>query len=252
MNRLICETAVGAGGLALAWWLRSEYAVPLLCFWCSFLGTGFWHLAAAGTSAYEQGALNAPRPATTTDDVLRVLRNARGHLASSLALAGLLPLLPRPAWFAPGVVADDTVIGWSVVIHSVRSLLITLALLELWFYHVHRLLHLPAFYRWHRQHHEFERPFALAALYGSTVEFLLLNVAAVFLGPWLTYMPMPLMCVYLAVVGADVAIGHSGHHPYATFHDRHHVSFKYNYGVFYLFDALYGTWWADPPASKGV
>lgn len=57
-----------------------------------------------------------------------------------------------------------------------------------WFYTFHRLFHHPRLYTWHKLHHEFSVPVALAAMYVSVPEMLLVNIVPTVLGACLTGM----------------------------------------------------------------
>lgn len=57
--------------------------------------------------------------------------------------------------------------------------------LEFVFYYSHRLLHMPAYYRFHKQHHEWTAPIACMALYQHPVETLFSITFSMFLGPFL-------------------------------------------------------------------
>jgi sterol desaturase/sphingolipid hydroxylase (fatty acid hydroxylase superfamily) len=55
--------------------------------------------------------------------------------------------------------------------------------LEVYFYFVHRLFHIPALYaHFHRRHHEWIHPVGSTALYAHPIEVAILDIPAVFLG----------------------------------------------------------------------
>ena len=122
---------------------------------------------------------------------------------------------------------------------------------EVLFYYGHRLMHQPALYRrYHKQHHEFKAPIALAASYAHPVEHALVNVLPLWLGPVLCR--SHLLTVYIWFVAAVVGtqLHHCGyrfplmHVPMdeqPNFHDFHHENFQGNYGLLTVLDRLHGT-----------
>jgi sterol desaturase/sphingolipid hydroxylase (fatty acid hydroxylase superfamily) len=132
---------------------------------------------------------------------------------------------------------------------TIVGFLVVNALLEILFYTTHRLLHHPALYAHaacaHAVHHEFPQPVALAALYCSPLELILVDMTSVMLGPWLLDMSLTPLLVWLAIVAWDVAVGHSGHtwvwfHD-AQFHEAHHRQRRTNFGVWCVIDKWLGT-----------
>lgn len=123
---------------------------------------------------------------------------------------------------------------------------LTFLVLELVFYFVHRAFHAGGYTRsYHQQHHEYDTPFALTALYCSWVEMVCQNMASVLLGPWLLQMPIVPFCLWMSIVGVDIAVGHSGHRWISfhdtDFHDNHHKTRNKNFGVSGVLDTLLHT-----------
>lgn len=121
---------------------------------------------------------------------------------------------------------------------------------ELMFYWSHRLLHHPKLYgKFHKKHHEYSAPFALAAIYCTPLEMIVSNLWP-FLGV-VSVFRFHLFFAYCwvgnAVMGTQTH--HSGHKwPWMTvldhqpkFHDLHHKYFNCNYGNVDFFDRLCGT-----------
>lgn len=124
---------------------------------------------------------------------------------------------------------------------------------EFHFYLVHRLIHVPIFYKWvHSVHHNSVNPTPWSSLSMHPVEHLLYWSGALL---WLIVPSHPLIALYhLQVAGTGAIVGHIGFdkivlgeekgmdtHAYA--HYLHHKFFEVNYadgGV--PFDKLFGTW----------
>ncbi len=122
---------------------------------------------------------------------------------------------------------------------------------DTWFYWTHRLLHTPAFYRWHRTHHRSVTPTPFAAYAFDARESF---IQALYFAIWQMVIPTP-DGAFFAALGISIlrnAWGHLGIelHPRGfadhwfwgnftttTHHDLHHSGgFGSNYG-------LYFTWW---------
>lgn len=109
------------------------------------------------------------------------------------------------------------------VLHFAGSIIVR----EIYFYYSHRLLHMPPFYRWfHKKHHEWTAPVALSAVYATTFEHLVCNLAPVGLGPFLFnshFFTSLAFSIYAIVMTLQ---DHSGYKfPYyfdPTMHDLHH------------------------------
>ena len=155
-----------------------------------------------------------------------VFRNTIVSLPASLLLFALCPPLladlPLPLRWAGAVILMDG-----------------------WFYYAHRLLHLPFFYPWHKQHHVFNRTYPLVAVYCSLVEALLCDFlsnalpAAIFgLRGWEGAAWAALLSFNALKLHSTLDFGwvRGGEH---GFHHGQQVS---NFGLLSIFDRLHGTY----------
>lgn len=137
--------------------------------------------------------------------------------------------------------------GFWYLIATVPLLLI---LHDTYFYWMHRLMHLPFFFRRiHRLHHLSKTPSSWAAYSFSVGEAVVMTLFVPFIILIMPVHPVALF-VFLAIMIVRNAMGHSGveFHPRfwvdspldllttVTHHDLHHQRFDGNYG-------LYFTWW---------
>lgn len=133
--------------------------------------------------------------------------------------------------------------------------LTALIIIEIWFYYTHRLMHHRWFYRWHADHHSFIEPYALAGLYCSSVEMILVNLLSVvvpfqLLGFSFTEAMIGPIFVALNVLKGH-AVLHKRNHNFKSFpymltqswdHDIHHRIMTCNFGIIYLLDRIHGTY----------
>ena len=114
---------------------------------------------------------------------------------------------------------------------------------DLWFYFIHRVLHVPAVYkRFHYQHHAFRHPTAREAFHASVTENVLSGLGI--LTPVLWLRPFSagglaaawFICFVRGVLRHDArAAWLVGHH-----HLQHHLNPDCNFSAWYI-DALLGT-----------
>jgi sterol desaturase/sphingolipid hydroxylase (fatty acid hydroxylase superfamily) len=117
---------------------------------------------------------------------------------------------------------------------------------EIWFYHVHVMVHQQQLYKkLHKLHHEFKYPYALTALYCTWYEAVLCNLFSVALGPVMLTIPPPYLYIWMGLVALNATFTHSGLRLGWLMdgsHDIHHETFKYNFGTLTILDRIYGTY----------
>ena len=123
------------------------------------------------------------------------------------------------------------------------------------FYWIHRIVHLPIFYKHlHKMHHEWIYTIAMAHHYMSVGEAILFMIPPM-LPPLLFKTHIAVMWLFTLWVQLNTILGHSAYCiPYLcklkwlpflqpTYHDLHHLRFTVNYGAMYTFtDMMYGTY----------
>lgn len=124
----------------------------------------------------------------------------------------------------------------------ILKLIICTIIMDGWFYFSHRMLHHPWFYKWHKQHHKFNIPYPLMAVYCSPVEALLCDVTAMGLGPMLLKMSGLELEIWMTFAALHSLMIHSTL-SHGRDHNVHHGKNMGNFGLLSLFDRLFGTYY---------
>lgn len=210
---------------------------------------------------------------------LRLSGFARRHLVFRLPYAdGQLISELRAA--VPVVMLDVTAItvvvglGWLPLAeptlgNSVATFALLFVWFELWFYATHRILHTPAFYFIHRQHHVATVVDPLTSLSFSMLERLILIVGAlgfVVLLSQVAAVSGPGLAVYGLVNYSLNVLGHSNVEVFPsgfarsavgrwivtpTYHALHHARYRGHYGLFtVVLDRAFGSVFPDYAAVQ--
>ncbi|TWI80075.1 sterol desaturase/sphingolipid hydroxylase (fatty acid hydroxylase superfamily) [Roseibium hamelinense] len=175
-----------------------------------------------------------------------ILASLRALATSSVLLsAGFFAQLQGWVLFQPLALS-----WWSFPLMFV----VCLVLFDAWFYWGHRILHLPALYKWHVPHHRSIAPTVWSNDSSTTIDTLIEH--GFYLVVWFV-LPVPALSVFALRLFDQISgmVGHSGFEYFAskssrwpspmictTFHDLHHSQFHYNYGNFFSFwDRVCGT-----------
>ena len=168
--------------------------------------------------------------------------------------------------------AGKTMIYWDrqeyFLGYGVLSVLICLVLLDTWFYWTHRLMHLPALFKYtHAGHHKSVTPTPW-----SIFAFQPAEAVIQFLGVALLVVFVPLHPIALFVfLSIDTVVNTAGHCGYevvprwlsrrpllqfcstVTSHDNHHTNMRVNFSSFFnVWDRICGTYQSDiaPDSDK--
>jgi sterol desaturase/sphingolipid hydroxylase (fatty acid hydroxylase superfamily) len=113
-----------------------------------------------------------------------------------------------------------------------------------YFYFLHRLFHLPFFWKnYHRVHHKIREPLPHAAFYCHWLEHVGINIASVLIGP-LTLPHSYYVSITWGLITITNAIwAHAGQldHCLQNEHEIHHKHYTCNYGTGKWMDKIFGT-----------
>jgi hypothetical protein len=136
----------------------------------------------------------------------------------------------------------------TLIVDFILKISLSICIANSYFYHIHALMHSNhKLMKYHAQHHQIHHPIALAGLYCSPVEMLIVNMPTILLGPWLVGMNSNVFLLWILGSCLTTLFSHDGHVIEAIglsseFHDYHHTHRPYkNFGLDTFWDSLYKT-----------
>lgn len=174
-------------------------------------------------------------------------------------------------WLMQRFFTNTALLPWSTGIRVDRelptliSMLVTFSwavfLEEILFYSSHWLMHVGFFYRnFHKVHHSYRAPHAIASLYAHPVEAVLANLVAMNLPLFVCNFHLLTFYIAISLGWMSSLVGHCGYDvpilslfiPKHDFHDLHHEKFNGNYGTAGWLDLLLKTNIKDNKESEEV
>ncbi|KZP27832.1 hypothetical protein FIBSPDRAFT_927823 [Athelia psychrophila] len=126
-----------------------------------------------------------------------------------------------------------------------RDIILGMMIREVLFYYIHRACHHKLLYTmFHKTHHRFTAPVALAATYATVTEHLFANILPMVVPTAVLKMHQVTSWIFLGSGLISTATTHSGYDffgGYAKFHDLHHEKFSVAFGALGWLDRLHGT-----------
>jgi sterol desaturase/sphingolipid hydroxylase (fatty acid hydroxylase superfamily) len=144
------------------------------------------------------------------------------------------------------------------ILFTILRYMLLLLVSEITLYYGHRLLHFNYFYEWHKDHHAYIKPCAIAALYVSIPEMIMLNPLWIMIIYRLfDYSQLEIIIISI-LLSMNIVKDHSGInfndciHPIFRnkiitffldndYHELHHRYLNVNYGNFQFLDYLHNT-----------
>lgn len=136
---------------------------------------------------------------------------------------------------------------------AIMHMIISRISMEVLFYAIHRLFHLPLFYKLvHKKHHEVKNPIGIATLYMSLPDLYIGNALPLYL-PLVILSAHPITIKLWIVITTFIAVifSHSGFSDISDEHDYHHSNSNKNFGTNLFMDKLCGTYYF-PLNSKNM
>ncbi len=129
--------------------------------------------------------------------------------------------------------------------YSVLLLIYCALIEEVLFFYIHKALHHPLLWKYHRLHHKLVTPVAMATFYASTVENIIANILPVLLSPLFIRLPIDLLWYWTIISTFAAVSSHCGFKMFeslAKFHAIHHLQKCKNFGVLGIMDKIHGTY----------
>ncbi|KAF8629629.1 hypothetical protein AX15_003363 [Amanita polypyramis BW_CC] len=131
------------------------------------------------------------------------------------------------------------------ILEVFRDVVLAILFHDVLFYYVHCFFHRPSVYQsFHKVHHRFTAPVALAAQYATITEHLFANLMPVILPLMIFKAHVISFWTFLAIGLMQTTTVHSGFDFFGGLgraHDAHHEKFVVEFGTVGLLDWLHGT-----------
>lgn len=114
---------------------------------------------------------------------------------------------------------------------------------DITFYSCHRLVHSKRIYKYiHKTHHKVIDNIGMAGIYTDPLDFIISNYAPLMIHTTMimTHQYSLMVWSVMTVIGV-VFTSHSGYDKISNFHDNHHKSFNYNFGLDNFMDKYFKT-----------
>jgi len=192
------------------------------------------------------GKVKIQKLQVTSDEVMKCIK-----LVMINQFLVMLPILLFTSLFMGDVYSKDrlSIETFPNIITLLMHLFICVIVEEILFYYSHRLLHYGPFYTHiHKVHHQFKAPIGIASEYSHPIEFIVSNLIPITIGPIVAKSHFLVAILWYSIAVIGTISHHSGYNlPWMIgglepfFHDYHHYSFKYNFGLIGLLDWLHST-----------
>lgn len=130
-------------------------------------------------------------------------------------------------------------------IYIVIEIIIIFFFTDFLFYSLHRLFHTKKLYKFHKKHHEINKPIGISALYMNPIDMYFANMIPVTLPFILLSSPIQI-CYFWTIVSIieTISVSHNGYKNWSDNHDYHHKLFNVNYGTTPIWDILGGSYFS--------
>jgi sterol desaturase/sphingolipid hydroxylase (fatty acid hydroxylase superfamily) len=131
--------------------------------------------------------------------------------------------------------------------YEIVKVVIYILLADMWFFFLHYFAHTKYIYSYvHKLHHKYTAPVAINALYANPIDFGIISIMSICIGPILIAGHIYTLIIYTFGTILINSISHSGYNIIAmSSHDTHHQYFNCNYGYGVFMDKLFKTTYTD-------